>query len=76
MDDEEDEFPLPAAGIGQDFAFDKEEVIIYYTSTPSFFLISSMSSCVTYSSPQYLQTELSRTLSDVDDLAGTFSKVS
>ncbi|RID57806.1 hypothetical protein BRARA_F01158 [Brassica rapa] len=45
LDDEEDEFPLPAAGIGQDFAFDKEE------------------------------TELSRTLSDVDDLAGTFSKL-
>ncbi|CDY70094.1 BnaAnng32600D, partial [Brassica napus] len=45
LDDEEDEFPLAAAGIGQDFAFHKEE------------------------------TELSRTLSDVDDLAGTFSKL-
>lgn len=43
LDDEEEQFPL--AGIGQDFAFDKEE------------------------------TELSRTLSDVDDLAGTFSKL-
>ncbi|CAN6879310.1 unnamed protein product [Brassica oleracea] len=43
LDDEEEEFPL--AGIGQDFAFDKEEI------------------------------ELSRTLSDVDDLSGTFSKL-
>ena len=42
-DEEEDGFPLP--GIGEDFAFDKEE------------------------------GELSETLSDVDDLAGTFSKL-
>ena len=50
LEDEEEDFPL--AGIGEDFAFDKEEVIIIYLFHV-FLVDRALDLCgVTYISPQ------------------------